>query len=89
MLLWIVSVSMAFLLLVIVVGTVMLIVGIAIGVQCQQRKKTPSSVPAESSQNYEMELKASDAAAPMYEEVIVVSGIELSHNVAYGHTSHK
>ena len=87
MLLWMVYVSMAYLLLVIVVGKVMLIVGIAIGVQYQQRKKSPSSVPAESSQNYEMDLKASDAAAPVYEEVTFVCGIELSINVAYGHIS--
>ena len=85
MLIWMVSVSMAFLLLVIVVGTVILIVGIAIGIQYKCRKGPPSSVPAESSQNCEMELKA----APVYEEVTVVGGIELSHNVAYGHISHK
>ena len=80
---------MGFLLLVIVLGTVMLIVGIAIGVQYQCRKGPPPSVPAESSQNYEMDLKASDAAAPVYEEVTLAGGIELRHNVAYGHISRK
>ena len=89
MLIWIVSISMGFLLLLIVVGTVMLIVGIAIGVQYQRRKGPPPSVPAESSQNYEMDLKASDASAPVYEEVTLVGGIELSDNVAYGHISLK
>ena len=85
MLVWIVSFSMGFLLLLIVVGTVMLMVGITIGVQYQCRKGPLPSVPAESSQNNEMDLKTSNAAAPVYEEVTLVGGIELSHNVAYGH----
>ena len=89
MLVLIVSISMGFLLLLIVVGTVMLMVGIAMGIQYQQRKGPPSSVLAGSPQNHEMDFKASDAAAPMYEEVTVVGGIELSGNVAYGHISLK
>ena len=93
MLLWIVSISMGFLLLMIVVGLVMLIVGTAIGIQYQRRRNIPpSSVQVESPQNCEMDLKSSDAAAPVYEEVAVVhekNKIDLSHNMAYGCISHK
>ena len=90
MLVWIVSISMGFLLLLIVVGTVMLIGGIAIGIQYQRRQGIPS-VSQESSKNYDMDLKASHAA-PLYEDVTVVgqtNGIELNDNVAYGHISLK
>ena len=84
---WIItSFSVGFLLLVIVLGTVMLIVGIAIGVQ-YQRKKGLQSQSEESSKNYDTNLQAPNSA-PEYEEVTLVdenNEIELSHNVAYGH----
>ena len=87
MLVWIIiSFSVGFSLLVILVGIVMLIVGIAIGVQYQRKKGLPSR-SEESSKNYETDLQA-PTAAPEYEEVTLVgenNEIELSHNVAYGY----
>ena len=88
LLVWIVSISMGFLLLVIIMGTVILIVGIAIGVQYNRRKRPPS-VPKETSEKYEVNFKAS-VAVPIYEDLTVIrenGGIQLSHNEAYGSIS--
>ena len=82
---------MGFLLLVIVVGTVILIVGLAIGVS-QHKKGQPLSHSEESPKDYEVELTASEAVPPVYEEVTLVdenNRIKLSYNIAYGHISHK
>ena len=88
LLVWIVSISMGFLLLVILMGTVILIVGIAIGVQYNRRNRPPS-IPKETSEKYEVNFKAS-AAVPIYEDITLVrenGEIQLSHNEAYGSIS--